>query len=240
MTQIFKQTPIAGMEDSILYFTENYVAKPIMVNKTTITGLTANADGKFIIPRGTFLTGTAGSLKERPNQVAKQAVFTGVAGTLNLLTHVRIVDKQESNRVLTFKVTKPAKATTTATVAVSGLTIEIKVANDGTNILTTLGDIVTLINGNMEANSLCVASLTDETKADTVATEVASAVTAGGANDTGTGDVDGILMRSVDVTDGEATGALVLAGFVDLDKINIEPSTNFKTKLPMIAFLRKD
>ena len=240
MTQIFKQTPIAGMEDSILYFTENYVAKPIMLNKTTITGLTANADGKFIIPRGTFLTGTAGSLKERPNQVAKQAVFTGVAGTLNLLTYVRIVDKQESNRVLTFKVTKPAKATTTATIAVSGLTIEIKVANDGTNILTTLGDIVTLINGNMEANSLCVASLTDETKADTVATEVASAVTAGGANDTGTGDVDGILMHSVDVTDGEATGALVLAGFVDLDKIDIEPSTNFKTKLPMIAFLRKD
>lgn len=240
MTQIFKQTPIAGMEDSILYFTENYVAKPIMLNKTTITGLTANADGKFIIPRGTFLTGTAGSLKERPNQVAKQAVFTGVAGTLNLLTYVHIVDKQESNRVLTFKVTKPAKTTTTATVAVSGLTIEIKVANDGTNILTTLGDIVTLINGNMEANSLCVASLTDETKADTVATEVASAVTAGGANDTGTGDVDGILMHSVDVTDGEATGALVLAGFVDLDKIDIEPSTNFKTKLPMIAFLRKD
>ena len=240
MTQIFKQTPIAGMEDSILYFTENYVAKPIMLNKTTITGLTANADGKFIIPRGTFLTGTAGSLKERPNQVAKRAVFTGVAGTLDLLTYVRIVDKQESNRVLTFKVTKPAKATTTATIAVSGLTIEIKVANDGTNILTTLGDIVTLINGNMEANSLCVASLTDETKADTVATEVASAVTAGGANDTGTGDVDGILMHSVDVTDGEATGALVLAGFVDLDKINIEPSTNFKTKLPMIAFLRKD
>ena len=240
MTQIFKQTPIAGMEDSILYFTENYVAKPIMLNKTTITGLTANADGKFIIPRGTFLTGTAGSLKERPNQVAKQAVFTGVAGTLDLLTYVRIVDKQESNRVLTFKVTKPAKATTTATVAVSGLTIEIKVANDGTNILTTLGDIVTLINGNMEANSLCVASLTDETKANTVATEVASAVTAGGANDTGTGDVDGILMHSVDVTDGEATGALVLAGFVDLDKIDIEPSTNFKTKLPMIAFLRKD
>ena len=240
MTQIFKQTPIAGMEDSILYFTENYVAKPIMLNKTTITGLTANADGKFIIPRGTFLTGTAGSLKERPNQVAKQAVFTGVAGTLNLLTYVRIVDKQESNRVLTFKVTKPAKATTTATVAVSGLNIEIKVANDGTNILTTLGDIVTLINGNMEANSLCVASLTDETKADTVATEVASAVTAGGANDTGTGDVDGILLNSVDVTDGEATGALLLAGFVDLDKINIEPSTNFKTKLPMIAFLRKD
>ena len=228
------------MEDSILYFTENYVAKPIMLNKTTITGLTANADGKFIIPRGTFLTGTAGSLKERPNQVAKQAVFTGVAGTLNLLTYVRIVDKQESNRVLTFKVTKPAKATTTATVAVSGLTIEIKVANNGTNILTTLGDIVTLINGNMEANSLCVASLTDETKADTVATEVASAVTAGGANDTGTGDVDGILMHSVDVTDGEATGALVLAGFVDLDKIDIAPSTNFKTKLPMIAFLRKD
>lgn len=240
MTQIFKQTPIAGMEDSILYFTENYVAKPIMLDKTTITGLTANADGKFIIPRGTFLTGTAGSLKERPNQVAKQAVFTGVAGTLDLLTYVHIVDKQESNRVLTFKVTKPAKATTTATVAVSGLTIEIKVANDGTNILTTLGDIVTLINGNMEANSLCVASLTDETKADTVATEVASAVTAGGANDAGTGDVDGILMHSVDVTDGEATGALVLAGFVDLDKINIEPSTNFKTKLPMIAFLRKD
>ena len=240
MTQIFKQTPIAGMEDSILYFTENYVAKPIMLDKTTITGLTANADGKFIIPRGTFLTGTAGSLKERPNQIAKQAVFTGVAGTLALLTYVRIVDKQESNRVLTFKVTKPAKATTTATVAVSGLTIEIKVANDGTNILTTLGDIVTLINGNMEANSLCVASLTDETKANTVATEVASAVTAGGANDTGTGDVDGILMHSVDVTDGEATGALVLAGFVDLDKIGIEPSTNFKTKLPMIAFLRKD
>ena len=240
MTQIFKQTPIAGMEDSILYFTENYVAKPIMLNKTTITGLTANADGKFIIPRGTFLTGTAGSLKERPNQVAKQAVFTGVAGALNLLTYVRIVDKQKSNRVLTFKVTKPAKATTTATVAVSGLTIEIKVANNGTNILTTLGDIVTLINGNMEANSLCVASLTDETKAGTVATEVASAVTAGGANDTGTGDVDGILMHSVDVTDGEATGALVLAGFVDLDKIDIEPSTNFKTKLPMIAFLRKD
>ena len=126
MAQIFKQTQITGVEDSILFYSENYVAKPIMLDKTTITGLTANADGKFIIPRGTFLTGTAGSLKERPNQVAKQAVFTGVAGTLDLLTYVHIVDKQESNRVLTFKVTKPAKATTTATVAVSGLTIEIQ------------------------------------------------------------------------------------------------------------------
>lgn len=240
MINVFNKTKYSGLPDDILMYKENYIARPIMVNKSTITGLTANADGKFIIPKGTYLTGTVGSLRDNPSQFAKQATFTGVAGTVNILTYIHIEDKKEIDRVLTFKITKPAKATTKTTVTVSNLTVEVFAKNDGTNITATLGEIVTAINGSMEANSLCVASLTDETHADDVAVAVASAVTTGGTADTGTGDVDGILVHDVDVTLNEASGALMIAGVVDLDKIPTEPSASIKAKLPTIIFMRKD
>ncbi|MEK4760769.1 hypothetical protein MHH85_10980 [Viridibacillus sp. FSL E2-0187] len=47
----------------------------------------------------------------------------------------------------------------------------------------------------------------------------------------------GVLFNDVDVTHGPAGGALLIHGFVDLDKIPTAPSDEAKAALPLIKFL---
>lgn len=51
--------------------------------------------------------------------------------------------------------------------------------------------------------------------------------------------VDGILLHDVDITDGDATAALVFRGTIREDKIgNGTVDANIKTKLPHIVFVK--
>lgn len=64
--------------------------------------------------------------------------------------------------------------------------------------------------------------------------------TSGGGSETITGIIDGILLHSVDVTDGENFGALVVAGSINMDNMPVVPSTAVKGALPRILFSRID
>ena len=94
----------------------------------------------------------------------------------------------------------------------------------------------------MVVNSLVTAELVDG-YADTLVLEetgVSAVKTAGGGTETVASDIDGILYHSVDVTDGEATGAMIIKGVINVDNIATEPGAALKAKLPHIIFGRRD
>ena len=49
---------------------------------------------------------------------------------------------------------------------------------------------------------------------------------------------EGVLLNDVDVTYGPAPGAMILHGFVSLDKLPEAPTADAKGALPMIAFIK--
>ena len=53
-------------------------------------------------------------------------------------------------------------------------------------------------------------------------------------------DIDGVLLHSVDVTDGEATGAMMIGGNINIDNMPVTPDAAVIAKLPNINFLRRD
>lgn len=53
-----------------------------------------------------------------------------------------------------------------------------------------------------------------------------------------TADAEGVLLRDVDVTDGPADGAMVVEGYIDLDKLPAAPAAPAITALPKIKFMR--
>ena len=94
----------------------------------------------------------------------------------------------------------------------------------------------------MVVNSLVIAEVVDGFADTTVEEETgADAVTtAGGGTETVSSDIDGILYHSVDVTNGEATGAMIIKGVINVDNLATEPGAALKAKLPHIIFGRRD
>ena len=91
----------------------------------------------------------------------------------------------------------------------------------------------------MDANTLIVASLASETDADVVAVAGTGTTASGGAT-TVSSNIDGVLLHSIDVTDGEATGAMMIAGYINMDNMPEVPGEAVMAKLPNIHFGRID
>ena len=91
----------------------------------------------------------------------------------------------------------------------------------------------------MVANSYIVATLVDGKDGDTIAS-AGTVTTASGAATTVASNIDGVLLHSVDVTDGEATGAMMIGGNINIDNMPVTPDAAVIAKLPNINFLRRD
>ena len=91
----------------------------------------------------------------------------------------------------------------------------------------------------MVANNYIVATLVDSKDGDAIASAEA-VTTASGADTTVASDIDGVLLHSVDVTDGEATGAMMIGGNINIDNMPVTPDAVVIAKLPNINFLRRD
>ena len=107
-------------------------------------------------------------------------------------------------------------------------------------ITTTYKEVVDAINDDIVANTFVKAELVSGVGEDAVAAEAVAAPLSSGGEATVDKDIDGILYHSVDVTDGEATGALIIHGYVNVDNMPSVPSAAVKAKLPHIVFGRKD
>ena len=117
------------------------------------------------------------------------------------------------------------------------VTVTLK-TNAKKEIVSTLENVVKAINEDMIANTYVISKVEDDKK-DTVAT-AGTATLAGGGAEVVNGGIDGILYHSVDVTYGENTGALIINGFIDIDKMPMGVGAAVKKALPNITFGRKD
>ena len=238
-----KQKNVDGFDKELLLVGEGYVARPVTLTKTSISGMTANEDGKYVIPQGSYLYGADGvSLLENPQQYAVVVGTTDVRATATIDSTLKVTSKLDGN--VSDTVTLVGGTNRYATVdVVTGATNAITV-NLGTNksgsITTTYKEVEDLLNSDMVANTfLIVEPATSSTDVSVVAS-TAAVTLSGGSVGTVDGNIDGVLYHTVDVTEGEATGAMIINGFIDSDKMPVTPSAAIKAKLPHIVFGRKD
>ena len=231
---------VNGFEGSLELVSANYIGRPVTLDRTTIAGLQPNDAGRYIIPQGTFLTGGGVSLLEQPQQIAKQAQVTVTKATATFATHVTIKAKQEGAVTYTLTTVDPAAPNKDIAVSVDTSTKTVTVSlktNSKKAIISTLKDVVDAVNEDILADTYLVATVADGHE-DDIAT-AATATTSGGGAESVTGIIDGILYHSVDVTDGEATGAMMIAGVVNMDKLATAGAAVQKA-LPSIKFGRRD
>ena len=254
MSHTFGNQTLTGFDKTLVLYQDGYMGRTVTVNKNTVVGLTANAAGRYIIPQGTYLTGANGSLLDNPQQLAVQATVTEANSTAVINSSVDIKVKESGVFAYVFSLVKETSATPvdpedTATKgsisydsATNKFTITLAVDKAG-KVISTYGDVVALINNDVIANTFVVASLATGVKPTAIAAVTASDVTtaaAEGSKETVTGIIDGILLHSTDVTDGEESAAMMFAGYVNMDNMPTVPSTAVKTALPRITFSRVD
>ena len=234
--------PVTGLvEKELLLISEGYVARPVTVSNDTVAGLQP-IDGHYIIPQGTYLYGKNGSLLVNPQQEAVEVKETVTKSTLTVNSSVIVTAKDEGDlSAYTVALTKGTSRTASVSFDVASKALVVTLAVDKTGaITTTYKEVVDLINNDIVANTFVVAELASGVGDDAVAAEAAAAPLSKGGAATVTGDIDGILYHSVDVTDGEATGSLIIHGYIDVDNMPSVPSAAVKAKLPHIVFGRKD
>ena len=235
--------PVKGFDDELLLVGEGYVARPVTLSKSTIAGLTPDDDGHYVIPQGTFLYGANGnSLLVDPQQEAVAVIPTVTKATVTFNSILVLTAADEGN--VTYTVELQA-GTTTAPLSVAvdsshNLTVTLETDFNGA-VLSTYGDVVDAINNDIVANTYFVASIASGADKDTIAQVEVATPLAGGGNTTVSSDIDGVLYHSVIVDDGETTGAMIIHGYINADKMpGGMPGAAVKAKLPHIVFGRKD
>lgn len=252
MSHTFGNQTLTGFDKTLVLYQDGYMGRPVTVSKATVSGLLPNANGRYIIPQGTYLTGTNGSLLDDPQQIAVAPTISEAKATATINSSVVVTAKESGANEFVFSL---VKATTASPVkpedlamkgsiaynaATKKFTITLAVNKSGT-IISTYGDVVAIINNDVVANTYVVSSLASGVKGSTVAaTTSADVTTASGSAETVVGSIDGILLHSTDVTDGEESAAMMFAGYVNMDNLPSVPSTAVKAALPRITFSRVD
>lgn len=236
---------VDGFDKELLLVGEGYIARPVTLNKNTISGLTPNDAGKYIIPYGTYLYGADGeSLLSNPQQYGIAVVPTVTHATATINSSLVVNAKSEGSLAHVVTLVAGTSTLSTPVITVTGtgasktITIDLAVDSLG-NVTSTYGDIVDLINNDMVANTFITAEMDTGVDPETIAA-AGTGTTSGGGNETVSSDIDGILYHSVDVTDGEATGALIIHAYINVDNMPSVPGAAVKAKLPHIVFARKD
>lgn len=231
---------VDGFDKELLLIGEGYIARPVTVDKSTISGLVADDRGHYYIPQGTYLYGAEGtSLLANPNQKAIAVVPTVTNATATLATAVVVEAKDEGTSSVKVELVVGTAHKIKVAVASNTITVTLAVDKNGA-VKDTWEDVVKAINENIEANSLVIAKLANDADGSALATAVSSTSLAGGDAMSVAGDIDGILYHTVDVTDGEAMGAMIIHGYINEDAMPDVPGSAIKAKLPHIVFGRKD
>lgn len=239
----FTYKPIKGFDDELLLISEGFVSRPVTLSKNTIAGLTPDDDGHYVIPQGTFLYGANGnSLLVDPQQEAVAVIPTVTKATATIASILVLTATDEGNLTYT---TELVSNTGYAPLSVAldsshNMTVTLETDSTGT-VLSTYTDVVKAINNDIVANTYFKASIASGADGDTVATDESPTPLAGGGDTTVASDIDGVLYHSIVVDDGEATGAMIIHGYIDADKMpDGMPGATVKAKLPHIVFGRKD
>lgn len=227
----------------ILKFPDHYVALAVMVSDE---GVEPNEDGKKIVPAGTIVGGKNAPVLENldepvtdkntpPAKATKEFTLYSSGGTTHKMT-LTAKEPGTAGNSITFAMSKSTAASDDEVeVEVTSTAIVVKPVVSENVITSTIGEIVEAINSDEDASALVVASA-PATALDVAPNQDITATALEDGSDGSATGAEGVLLNDVDVTYGPAPGAMLLHGFVDLNKIP-EPLA-FGINLPMIAFIK--
>lgn len=233
---------VGVMNTDIRMYTTNYSARPVTIDDSTVE---ANEYGHKIVPAGTFLGG--GVLADQSklavpltlNGTQAELATTFTAPHSNLIFTARSYGT--SGNSITVEFAAPSVNGKPAEIALTGTAIKITLATDkvGT-ILSTARQIMELIDGDESVNNLVKVRPAEGSNGTGLVEVLSSTALSGGENDSASGTADGVLLHAVDVTYGPDAGTMMIAGFVDLDKLPQDPPSSVVEDLKSrITFMRR-
>lgn len=213
-----------GSTEEILKFSDHYVAVAVTVDDTDIT---INADGKKLIAAGTIIGGvSASTLADATQKVAKKNT-----GSVKATSTITFGTPVANDTVIvgdnTYKyVASPANPNefSTADELTNLLNAEAEVsASNSSGTITVTANVAGVAGNNIGTGKTGTGTL---------------AITAftGGTDGTAM-DAEGVLLSDVDVTYGPASGAMVVHGYINLNKLPEAPAAEAVTVLNQITFL---
>jgi hypothetical protein len=240
----FLETEFVSTKE-VLKFPDHYVALAVMVDDADIQ---ANDDGKKIVPKGTVVGGKNGSVlanldepvvEKHADPAVKAGLTTGEDNDVNNEIVWEAVTAGHIGNLITITLEDPDDANKSLAVSVTGFDIVVSLATDvDKKITSTPATIVAAVNGDDSAKLLVLAAGTGTDPVEAVGKTHLS----GGADPQTTG-AEGVLLNDVDVTYGDKEGAMLIHGFVAIDKMpygdnNAAVAAAAGLVLPMIKFIK--
>lgn len=232
----------------ILKFPDHYVAMPVLVSDA---GVVADAYGKKIIPKGTIVGGAENTVLDNLDEAVvgkyvsatKAYLVAGTAGTAGANSSVlfeAVAAGTEGNSI-SVTITDPGTASQELAVSVSSTDITIALGTDEEgNENSTAKEVAAAVNTDADAKLLVKAIAGGDGKG--VVAAKAKTSLANGAAYSATG-AEGILMNDVDVTYGPRESAMIIHGFIAIDKLpygdeNSQVPAAVGDLLPAIKFIK--
>lgn len=225
-----------GNSQEILKINE-FIAIPVLVDSDDVDLV----NGKKILPAGSIVGGKTKARLSNPQEPVVDKLTPAVKASLKTGSTTSeiewtAVSGGTAGNLIKVALIDPATATAESTVSVSGTTVTVTLKNtSGTAINATANEIVEIVNAHEEAKVLLSARATG-TGLGTMAAKSATSL-ANGAAESVDENTEGVLLYDVDVTNGSREGAMVIYGYVDLDKVQ-EPNAAAVAALPLVTFLR--
>lgn len=239
-----------GNKKEILKFPDHYVAVAVTVDDKGVVA----ENGKKIVPAGTIVGGKNNPVLENLDElvVEKNTVPQYASLVTNFLDNsddpvddANLLFKAKEIGVdgngISIALVDPGEATQTLAVSVSGSDISISLATGADSAITTTATLLkAAIEADDTAKNLVSVEFAEPFAGEAgtgagVVQAIAKTALAGGVDGTGA-NAEGVLLNDVDVTYGPAPGAMVIHGFIDLNKIPEEPDE--EVNLPQITFLK--
>lgn len=227
----------------ILKFPDHYVALAVMVDDSGVSAV----DGKKIVPRGAIVGGSDASAVDNLDKAvvgkyvaAKFAKLTANSNVENGALFLEALVAGTDGNSISLTLVDPSANTQTLGVSATGTAITVSLATDGTGVITsTVKSVAEALNADTDVKDLAKASY-GGTGAGLVAAAALANLSGGAASST-TG-AEGILMNDVDVTYGPSEGAMIIHGFIAVDKMpyadNDDAAAKAGSALPMIKFIK--
>ncbi len=244
----FVETTFGGTQE-ILKFPDHYVAMPVMVSDS---GVSANEQGKKIVPKGTIIGGASAAVLRNLDQAAVNkfvdAAYAdktiGATGSNNAI-YGKALEPGTGGNSIKITLVDPSANDEPLAVAVTGKEIVVTLATGGAGAITsTAAQVVTALNANEVVAEFAIftADIESNDGGSGACGAVAETAFDGGHNGVVTG-AEGVLKNDIDVTYGPKEGAMILHGFIKVAALPYGSKNDLAadaaaSALPIIKFIK--
>lgn len=234
----FTQTNYLGTKQ-ILKFSDHYVAMTVTVSDQ---GVLPDEDGHKIVPAGTIVGGNGVILDpSKPVSdvnlgiVAASFTTTFAAKNSNLLFTAK--SEGPTGNDIKVALVDPAVADGVLCVSVADKVITVTLATDDTKaIISTANDVIGVIMDDANARKLVDVRPANGNSGVGIVSGLTTTALTGGTAGAG-GKAEGVLMNDTDVTYGSALSAMIIHGYIDVNKMPVPPNDADIAALRQITFL---